>query len=477
MRHCSRNAAWPSGPPILIAYGDFARCLAATSLLFGYCCLAPSSTVAQSATTEQSPASAPAPAPPPTYDSVFGDWGGLRTYLEDHGFDFDLSYLSETVGNVTGGAKRSSAYADQRTVQLDVDGDKLAGLTGFGAHVLFVNRAGHALAGALGNDQYNPNEVHGGAGDVAVHLAYAYLDQTVADGALTFSVGRMEPAMFFNGSDIYCNFLNFATCPTPHALLGGDPAAFGMWPANKWGGVLRANAPGSVYFQTGAFETTPLSGGRSGFDWSTSQDTGVTVPAEIGWEPHLGRDALPAHLKAGAFYDSSSQPDVLHDVNGGLIPITGLPPRSDRGHIGVWVGADTMLVRHPTGPGAGLIAFTNYTHSDPNISPLEHLFIFGLEDKGLLAARPADSFGAQIVWARQSQAVQKLQEIESSLGLPLAFGAAGPQSSETILETQYDAHVYRGVDLEPDVQYVIRPGATSVYHNALVLAMRVSVKF
>ena len=238
-----------------------------------------------------------------------------------------MSYLSETAGNVTGGSKRSSVYADQRLVQLDVDGGKLAGLTGFGVHLLFVNRAGHLLAGALGNDQYNPNEVYGSAGDVAVHLAYAYVDQTFADGALKLSVGRMSPAMFFNSSDIYCNFLNFATCPTPHAVMGGDFAAFSIWPANKWGGVLRANAPSSVLFQAGVFETTPLSGGLSGFDWSSSQDTGVTVLVEIGWEPHLGRDALPAHLKAGLYYDTSSQPDVLYDVNGGLIPLTGLPAK------------------------------------------------------------------------------------------------------------------------------------------------------
>ena len=34
-RHCSRHAACPSGQRIVTAHGDFARCLAATSLLFG----------------------------------------------------------------------------------------------------------------------------------------------------------------------------------------------------------------------------------------------------------------------------------------------------------------------------------------------------------------------------------------------------------------------------------------------------------
>jgi porin len=136
-----------------------------------------------------------------------------------------------------------------------------------------------------------------------------------------------------------------------------------------------------------------------------------------------------------------------------------------------------MLMRHPTGPDAGLTAFVNYTHADPNISPFRDLVFVGFEDKGLMAARPADGFGAQIIWAGQRSQVQKLQEIQSSLGEPLAFGAPGPQSTETILEAQYAAHVYRGVDVQPDVQYFIRPAATSVNHNALVLALRLSVLF
>jgi porin len=457
--------------------GTFGHCLTAASLLLGYSCLTPPSSIAQTATAGQ-PAVSTAATPPPADDHLLGDWGGLRTYLNQNGLDLELSYLGETVGNVTGGAKRSVVYADQIAVQLDVDGGKLIGLPGFGAHLLLINRSGQALSGALGNDQYNANEVFGGGGSVLVHLAYAYVDQKFADGALQISAGRMAAGMFFNNSsEIYCNFLNNGDCPVARALAGGDPAAYNMEPANQWGGLLRANAPAAVYLQVGVFETTPLLGGRSGFDWSTSQDFGTTVPVEIGWEPQLGRDALPAHFKTGFYYDTSTQPDVLYTINGMAIPLSGLPPRGDSGHVGVWAAADAMVVRHPTGPDAGLTVFLNYTHADPNISPFQDLVFVGFEDKGLLAARPADGFGAQVIWARQSSQVQKLQEIQSSLGQPLAFGAPGPQSTETILEAQYAVRVYRGVDLQPDVQYFIRPAATSVYHNALVLALRLSVQF
>jgi porin len=214
------------------------------------------------------------------------------------------------------------------------------------------------------------------------------------------------------------------TAPSRAPWRAGTPQRITWSPPINGGGVPRANAPAAVYFEVGVFETTPLLGGRSGFDWSTSQDFGTTVPVEIGWEPHFGRDALPAHFKTGFYYDSSTQPDVLYNIDGTPIPLSGLPPRGDTGHIGVWAGADAMLVRHPTGPDAGLTAFVNYTHADPNISPFQDLVFVGFEDKGLIAARPADGFGAQIIWARQSSQVQTLQEIQSSLGEPLAFGGA-----------------------------------------------------
>ena len=42
---------------------------------------------------------------------VFGDWGGLRSWLSNHGIDLDLSYLSESAWNVAGGMAPGGTYA------------------------------------------------------------------------------------------------------------------------------------------------------------------------------------------------------------------------------------------------------------------------------------------------------------------------------------------------------------------------------
>ena len=49
---------------------------------------------------------------------VFGDWGGLRSWLNDHGIDLDLSYLSEPAWNVAGGKAPGGTYAGQENLSL-----------------------------------------------------------------------------------------------------------------------------------------------------------------------------------------------------------------------------------------------------------------------------------------------------------------------------------------------------------------------
>jgi carbohydrate-selective porin OprB len=56
---------------------------------------------------------------------VFGDWGGLRSWLSNHGIDLDLSYLSESAWNVAGGRALGGTYAGQENVRLDLNWKRL----------------------------------------------------------------------------------------------------------------------------------------------------------------------------------------------------------------------------------------------------------------------------------------------------------------------------------------------------------------
>ena len=419
----------------------------------------------------------PAPAAPtaPAIDlssHILGDWGGLLTRLDTMGVDPTLSYLSETSANVSGGMRSGVDYADQRAFGLNVDWDKLAGINGFQTKGLIVDRAGRAVGSDyVGDNLLNENEIQGGAGDVVVRMAYLYGIETLAGGAVTVGIGRMSEGLVFNSSPIYCSFLSFGLCPANRALTGGSGDAFTMSPGNVWGGYVRLKPGFDVYATVGAFEAGGTNGGRSGFNWFADRGDGVTIPVELGWEPGSGGEH-PAHLKAGFYYTTVPALDVFQDVNGNPIALTGLPPRVRSNHVSEWLAADVMLKRHAPGGASGLVAFGNYAHNDDATSSFSDLAFGGLEDSGLIPSRPADSFGVQFEYAHPGSKLEQTQRLlaaqAASLGEPTIF----PQKNEYVLEAQYDAHVFNGVDVQPDVQYVIRPNATSRYHDAVVLSVR-----
>jgi carbohydrate-selective porin OprB len=46
-----------------------------------------------------------------------------------------------------------------------------------------------------------------------------------------------------------------------------------------------------------------------------------------------------------------------------------------------------------------------------------------------------------------------------------------------VLEGTYNIHIAPGLHVQPDVQYIINPGAAGQYPNAVVLGVQVSITF
>jgi porin len=73
------------------------------------------------------------PAPPGrTYAT--GDWGGVRTYLENDGVTITLSYVNDFLANVGGGIRPGQIDLGAFQPQIDIDTQKLAGWEGGHVH-------------------------------------------------------------------------------------------------------------------------------------------------------------------------------------------------------------------------------------------------------------------------------------------------------------------------------------------------------
>jgi porin len=412
----------------------------------------------------------------PINEHLFGDWGGLRTKLEDMGIYLSLDALTEFAGNVSGGTKQGSTFAGQEALGLDIDWQRLAGVPGFSTHLIIVNRWGGNDSNLFGDHLLPVQEIYGAGGDVAMHLVSAYAQLKLFGGRLDLAAGRMNVENDFASSPLYCNYMNNVLCGDPKALPGGD-IGHSAYPDGVWGGRVRVRPTPETYVTVGIYE---VSQGLYGNDWRTgwefdgAQDSGVYVPVEVGYEPRLGDAKLPGHYKIGFGYDSSN---TFTDFSSALTTPSGTKAPTHAGNTQVWVLVDQMLVRQGPGDQDGIIALAGFVHNNPINSVYADQYFIGAVDRGFWAARPQDTISVLFTYNTVSGQLGKVQAQEQELGLPFSNNATGVQTHEMLLEVNYNIHVFRGVSFQPDFQYVIRPNAQSNIRNAAVFGFRGHVWF
>jgi porin len=440
-------------------------------------------TLAGPSATAQSEAQAPLPQTQALESSsgerLFGDWEGLQTDLVRQGINLKIDALTEFAGNVAGGTRQGATFANQIGFGLDINWERLAGVTGLSTHLIIVNRSGSSDSRVFGDNLLPVQEIYGSGGDVVAHLVSIYAQETLLDRRLDVAFGRMNVENDFASSPLYCSFMNNALCGDPKALPGGD-IGHSAYPDAVWAARLRVRPAPEINLAAGIYEVNQglYSNAyyRSGFRFNTSQDSGVYLPVEAAWEPLLGVDKLPGHYKLGFGYDTSAgHKDFTNALATASVPDYAV--RSHAGNTQFWALADQMLVRQGPGDADGIIALAGYILNDPNNTAYADQFFLGAVDRGFWAERPHDMVAVLFTYVTVSDRLAKAQAVEQSLGLPLSNAATGIQSHEMILEANYQFHVVDGFNFQPDFQYVVRPNAQTNIQDAPVFGFRAYVDF
>ncbi len=419
--------------------------------------------------------SPPTEVPAAPTEHLFGDPGGIRAKLARVGVDLTLDYIAEVAGNVTGGIKKASSYAGQVGFEADIDFEKMAGLRGLSFHTVIVNRQGTNVGTAFGDNLNQVQEIYGAGGNTVVHLVYAYLEQSFAKGRVDIAAGRMPLLNDFAASPLNCNFMNNSLCGNPKSLPGND-VGISSYPDAAWGVRFRLRPTVDTYIQLGAYEVNQgiytYPNFRSGFKFSSSQDTGAIFPVEVAYEPQIGADKLPGHYKLGFAYDTTTYPKFYNSIPAILNGVRGSGNKMEQ-----WALADQMLVRNGPGSTDGIILLAGYTHGDPSLSAYQDQAFVGLLDRDFWAARPQDTIGLLFNYQKVSGQLGRQQEFDQIIGRPLSNGATGRQSHQEIIEINYDIHVTQGVNFEPVFQYYFRPNAQANIKDAAIFGFKSHITF
>ena len=409
--------------------------------------------------------------PPRQHPWLFGDWGGLRTKLQDKGVDLQLGYTSELALNALGGTGTEITNTDQYTAGITLDLNKLVGLPGATFQTTFTQRTGRNLVDDANLGTLQLLQEVWGRGQTT-RLTQFWFDQSFDQGLVDWKIGRMTFGEDF--ASFSCDFQNLTFCGADPGNLVGDYIF--NWPISQWATRVKFSLGSTGYVQAGFYDVNPryLNLEDEVAPVFFSGSTGALIPVEFAWQPTFDNGRLPGSYKIGGWYDTSTADDVVDDVNGDLIALTGQPAMQHRGRYGGYINFEQQVLSTSSAdPKRGLQVFLNAVIADDRTSTTDRQVAGGLVFTGPFDGRPEDSIGFAAGLTHVNDRVANSQEQQNSAGL----GPVSVQDSEYVFELYYTIQVTQGLLFRPNIQYVIDPGGIDENPNVLVFGLKTSANF
>ena len=374
------------------------------------------------------------------------------TWNAGGGFTFQLNYVSESAGNVSGGISKGADYADQILYAVDIDLGRTLGLAGGTIHLLGTTRDGRSLAVDHIGNSLASQEIYDGAETSRITLAT--YEQKLFKDRLDVEVGRLPGQGAFLVSPLYCDFQNVATCGSPEIIF--NDSHFTYFPPSTWGGHAKFFFTPRVFIHAGAFEVQPKTQTQvdSGLNFGLDGATGVAVPVELGYTTTAANDPLPRNYAIGAVIDQSSYNDPTLDVNGGRALLTGRAARQDFGRSITYARFDQAIFKRKGAFPQELQIFGAILGGTGGRQLQTYQVEAGLVYTGPFRGRPFDNIGLDV--SNQHYSTLGFANIVAARA---SEGITGnlPSRNETLVELNYGLQLTPAIHVTPNLQYIFNP--------------------
>lgn len=407
---------------------------------------------------------------------LLGDWNGERQQLEQQGYKFTASIMSQAATNLDGGYNDSNTFenAAQLSLGANFDLEKIAGWKDTTASLVVTKRDGNALtlerikdprSSQLGNAQ----EIYG-RGKIW-RLSQAWVKKGFVDNTVQVKVGRMGMSEDFNSSQ--CEFQNLLLCG---GQLGKSIGS--IWynsPVGVWAANVKYQFAPEWTLGVGVYEVNPdnikTESNSDGFNLDMNNVKGATIPVELAWKPKLAAfNGLPGEYKVGALYSTAEANDIktagkVHD-----------------GKQSFWINAQQQLTHKGEDPKRGLYVSLNGVVNDKATTFVQSTQQLALWYKGPFDSRPNDSIGFGIAnYVVNDRAKDKQIATNESRGY-YSYDAIAPdyipiQDDELNVELNYTYQWSPAVMLRPNIQYIHQPAGVKAVDDAWVAGLSVKVNF
>lgn len=387
----------------------------------------------------------------PDYQYMLGDWGGVRTDLQELGIKFKIKLMNQFMVNMHGGkeTKNGNDTAGSYEFNVYLDMNKLLNIEG----ATFWIRG----KGTWGGDTSDFDKEKIGAffktnqdasSEEPLFVDKWHWQQFLFDKKVELRLGRQEPVKdLFDRSKIIGHedkwFMNRAlvrnaTIPSKKGL-----SLFARWNFSK-----------CAYVSAAVFDA-------NAHDRQTNFNTAFHGPdefrfyAELGCKPNIpsAHGKLKGHYRIGTWYDPTLKKQFL-DTLGGL--------RADRfqsGDWGLYLGFDQMVWKENDNPKdkQGLSIAGRYGHANGEFHKVEDFWAVAVQYAGLIPNRDKDLVGfgvAQGIFGEEYRRVKTRAD------------------RETVYELYYAFQVSPWLTISPDLQFISNAGGNADDPDTFVGGLR-----
>ncbi|MHC4482342.1 MAG: carbohydrate porin [Planctomycetota bacterium] len=384
-----------------------------------------------------------------------GFWG-LNDELAHKGIELGLSATQIYQQNVRGGIskhRRAGRFSGSYDLELSADLRKLLGLEGGSLYMLTEG----VWSKSAGIDGLSVGSVFGVNGDArarrSMDITELWYEHAFLDDSLRIRVGKMDLTGGFehHGCPVSFDCSAYANDETTQFLNGAlinNPTipfpAYGL-------GVAVHYSPTHLWYVSAAVADAQADIRETGFRTTFHDEDYFFYIVETGITPQLdsAKGPLQGAYRVGLWYD----PQDKERFSDGRIR---------RDDTGFYLSFDQTLCRenNDAEDTQGLGVFGRYGWASSKVNEITNFWSAGIQYQGLIPDRDDDV-----------------------LALGLAQGVFSDRASdyvddyETACELYYSAQITPWMSVSPSIQYIANPGGNEITSDAVVLGVRLQMRF
>jgi porin len=384
-----------------------------------------------------------------------------------HSITSILIYDAELISNLAGGIQRGSTYEGVGQAQFTFNLSRFGGWHGASAYFFIAGIHGGQPEPLVGDLQ--------GVSDLEappmLRVQELWLQQNALGNRVSFLAGRYDVNSEFyivRSGELFLN--SSFGLGAEFGLSGFDgPSSF---PNTALGSRLALKPTPNSIWRFAVVDAVPFDRPEGGVHPFASGD-GVLLVSEVGLLSRedttgapirrrflIGRGRTRAYtskLAVGAWYYTARFPDLSDTLANGQ-------PVLRHGSRGAYLLVDESVLAGRKNPRS-LSMFLQLGIGDRRVNEIGSYTGAGITLQGPFLSRPKDEIGLGVASAHVGS---HYRESPQSLGLA---------DGETAIELTYAAQLSGSFALQPDLQYIVHPGATRARKNALVLGLRAEVTY